>query len=292
MTVPDTAAVRVAADLPPGLVRRPDRWYPNYIFDLDGTVYLGDELLPRARQIIEAIRAAGGRTVFLSNNPTKDPQMYADKLAGLGIPTPVEDIVNPIVTMRQWLLDHHAHDGIFPIGEPPLVRALRDAGLHLTDDPSQIRVVVASFDRTFEYSKLQTAFDALWRTDRAILVTTNPDRYCPMPGGRGQPDAAGIVAAIEATTGVRCEVNTGKPGQIMVRALLTVLRARVEDCLMVGDRVSTDIAMAAAAGMDSALVLTGDTTVAAAAALPPADAPTWLIPDIGQLLPGAAPGDG
>ena len=60
MTVPDTAAVRVAADLPPGLVRRPDRWYPNYIFDLDGTVYLGDELLPRARQIIEAIRAAGG----------------------------------------------------------------------------------------------------------------------------------------------------------------------------------------------------------------------------------------
>ena len=183
--------------LPPAdLLRRPDRRYGNYIFDLDGTVYLGDELLPRARQIIERIRDAGGRTVFLSNNPTKDPLMYADKLSGLGIPAAVEDIVNPVVTMRDWLLEHHAADGIFAIGEPPLVSALAAAGLHLTDDPSEIGVVVASFDRTFTYAKLQTAFDALWRSDRAILVTTNPDRYCPMPGGRGQPDAAGIVAAV------------------------------------------------------------------------------------------------
>lgn len=272
---------------PPGLLRLPDRRYQNYIFDLDGTVYLGDELLPQAREVIEGIRAAGGRTVFLSNNPTKDPQMYADKLAGLGIPAPVQDIVNPIVTMRDWLLEHHADDGIFPIGEPPLVFALRDAGLHLTDDPRQIRVVVASFDRTFEYAKLQTAFDALWRTGRAILVTTNPDRYCPMPGGRGQPDAAGIIAAIEATTEVRCTVNTGKPGQEMIRALLRRLNADVRDCLMVGDRVSTDIAMARVAGMDSALVLTGDTTVAAARELGPQDAPTWLLPGIAQLLPGA-----
>lgn len=274
--------------LPPAdLLRRPDRRYGNYIFDLDGTVYLGDELLPRARQIIERIRDAGGRTVFLSNNPTKDPLMYADKLSGLGIPAAVEDIVNPVVTMRDWLLEHHAADGIFAIGEPPLVSALAAAGLHLTDDPSEIGVVVASFDRTFTYAKLQTAFDALWRSDRAILVTTNPDRYCPMPGGRGQPDAAGIVAAIEATAEVTCRVNTGKPGQIMVQALLRRLDADVRDCLMVGDRVSTDIAMARVAGMDSALVLSGDTTAALARALDRHEAPTWVVPGIAELLPTA-----
>jgi HAD superfamily hydrolase (TIGR01450 family) len=284
-TTPDTG-------WPPGLLRLPDRRYRHYIFDLDGTVYLGDELLPQAREIIERIRAAGGQTVFLSNNPTKDPQMYADKLAGMGIPAAVDDIVNPIVTMRDWLLENHSGDGIFPIGEPPLVSALRAAGLHLTDDPAQIRVVVASFDRTFEYSKLQTAFDALWRSDRAILVTTNPDRYCPMPGGRGQPDAAGIIAAIEATAQVRCRVNTGKPGQIMVQALLRRLKANVRDCLMVGDRVSTDIAMARVAGMDSALVLSGDTTAAAARELGPEDSPTWLLPGIAQLLPRADHGHG
>lgn len=285
-----TTSARTTTDGPPGLLRPPHRWYENYIFDLDGTVYLGDELLPQAREIIERIRGAGGRTLFLSNNPTKDPQMYADKLAGLGIPAAVQDIVNPIVTMRDWLLEHHAGDGIYPIGEPPLVNALRTAGLRLTDDPSEIRVVVGSFDRTFEYSKLQTAFDALWRSDRAILVTTNPDRYCPMPGGRGQPDAAGIIAAIEATAEVRCQVNTGKPGQIMVRTLLRRLAADVQDCLMVGDRVSTDIAMARVAGMDSALVLSGDTTVAAAQDLDPQDAPTWLLPGIAQLLPGTQHG--
>lgn len=272
--------------MPPGLLRFPDRWYGNYIFDLDGTVYLGDELLPGALEVIEGIRAAGGRTVFLSNNPTKDPQMYADKLGALGIPTPVEDIVNPVVTMRDWLIEHHRDAGIFVIGEPPLVNALAGAGLRLTTEPAEIDVVVASFDRTFEYWKLQTAFDALWRTNRAVLVTTNPDRYCPMPGGRGQPDAAGIVAAIEATSEVRCLENTGKPGQVMVQTLLRRLAADVGDCLMVGDRVSTDIAMARAAGMDSALVLTGDTTVAAASELGPQDAPTWLLPGVARLLPG------
>lgn len=288
MTRPDIVLADPAT--PPATpVRPPGRRYGNYIFDLDGTVYLGDELLPQARQIIERIRESGGRTVFLSNNPTKDPQMYADKLTGMGIPAQVQDIVNPVVTMRDWLLEHHAGDGIFPIGEPPLVSALAAAGLHLTDDPREIGVVVASFDRTFTYAKLQTAFDALWRTERAILVTTNPDRYCPMPGGRGQPDAAGIVAAIEATAEVTCRVNTGKPGQIMVRALLRRLDADVRDCLMVGDRVSTDIAMARVAGMDSALVLSGDTTAAVARTLDPQEAPTWVVPGIAELLPATGP---
>jgi ribonucleotide monophosphatase NagD (HAD superfamily) len=124
------------------------------------------------------------------------------------------------------------------------------------------------------------------------MVTTKPHRYCPMPGGRGQPDAAGIIAAIEATAQVRCRVNTGKPGQIMVQALLRRLKANVRDCLMVGDRVSTDIAMARVAGMDSALVLSGDTTAAAARELGPEDSPTWLLPGIAQLLPRADHGHG
>jgi HAD superfamily hydrolase (TIGR01450 family) len=276
------------ATRPADLIRAPDRWYRNYIFDLDRTVYLGDELLPGAAEVITAIRAAGARTVFLSNNPTRDRQMYADKLAKLGLPTPVQDIVNPVITMRDWLLRHHRQAGIFVIGEPPLVDELARAGLRLTTDPSEIDVVVASFDRTFEYWKLQTAFDALWRRDRAILVTTNPDAYCPMPGERGQPDAAAIVAAIEASTGARCQHNAGKPGPIMIEALLHILQAGVQDCLMIGDRVGTDIAMARAAGMDSALVLTGDTTVAAATALGPADEPTWLIAGIDALLPAGA----
>ena len=107
------------------LMRRPDRLYDGYVFDLDGTVYLGDALLPGAADVIARLRALGRRTVFLSNNPTRDPQMYADKLDGLGIPTPVADIVNPVVTVPAWLQAHHPGAGVFAISEEPLEAGAR-----------------------------------------------------------------------------------------------------------------------------------------------------------------------
>ena len=134
---------------------------------------------------------------------------------------------------------------MFAISEEPLKRALTAAGIRLTEDPEEIDVVVASFDRTFEYRKLQIAFDALWFHKRARLITSNPDRFCPMPGGRGEPDAASIVAAIEACTGATCEANLGKPGAEMLETVLGMLGLSADRCVMVGDRLSTDIAMAA-----------------------------------------------
>ncbi|MFB9375915.1 HAD-IIA family hydrolase [Kineococcus gynurae] len=268
---------------------QPDRWYRGYVFDLDGTVYLGDEPLPRAAETIAALRAAGSRTVFLSNNPTKDPAMYAEKLSRLGIPTAVEEILNPLVTMSAWLLENAPGAGVFVIGEEPLRRHLRERGIRLVEEAAETDVVVASFDRTFDYRKLQTAFDALWFHRRARLVTTNPDRFCPMPGGRGEPDAAAVVAAIEACTGVTCEMNAGKPGTVMLDAVRDLLGLPVEDCVLVGDRLATDIAMARAAGMASALVLTGENTAGEAAALPADQRPTWVLEGIGALLPGSQP---
>src|SRR5919109_3276047 len=86
------------------IVTVPTRLYDAYIFDLDGTLYLGDELLPGAKRMIDELRARGKVVRFVSNNPTKDPAMYAEKLARLGLPTPVEEIVNTVVTMTRWLL--------------------------------------------------------------------------------------------------------------------------------------------------------------------------------------------
>jgi HAD superfamily hydrolase (TIGR01450 family) len=273
--------------VPRALLRRPDRVYDGYVFDLDGTVYLGDALLPGAADAIARVRALGRRTVFLSNNPTRDPQMYADKLDGLGIPTPVSDIVNPVVTVPAWLRVHHPGAAVFAISEEPLKRALSQAGIRLTENPEEIDIVVASFDRTFEYRKLQIAFDALWFHKRARLITSNPDLFCPMPGGHGQPDAAAIVAAIEACTGVTCEANLGKPGAEMLETVLGMLGLSADRCVMIGDRVSTDIAMAARGGMDSALVLTGETSPEMAARLPRGGAPTWVLDRIDHLLPDA-----
>ncbi|MCW2835627.1 MAG: family hydrolase [Nocardioides sp.] len=271
----------VQVDAPEAL---PSRIYGGYLFDLDGTIYLGDELLPGAHRLVTRLRELGCETLFLSNNPTRDPQMYADKLARLGLPTPTSHIVNTVVTMTAWLQKEALGAAVFVIGEEPLKRAVRNAGLRLSERPEEIDIVVASYDRTFDYRKLQIAFDALWQHRRARLVTTNPDAYCPMPGGRGEPDAAAVVAAIEASTGVMCEVNLGKPSPIMLQTSLDIMGLPPSECLMVGDRLYTDIAMAVDAGVDSALVLTGESTEASVAAAPRERRPTFVVQRIDDLL--------
>jgi HAD superfamily hydrolase (TIGR01450 family) len=266
---------------------RPTRLYDAYVFDMDGTIYLGDHLLPGVADTIALLRERGTVIRYLSNNPTKDPEQYAKKLNGLGLETPLEDIINTVVSCVKWLKDNAPDAVLFPIAEEPLVRALREAGFRLSEDPAEIDIVIASYDRGFDYRKLQIAFDALWFHKRAILVQTNPDRYCPFPGGRGEPDCAAIVAAIEASTGVKCSVNFGKPDPIMAREALHGLPIDPADAIMIGDRLATDVAMGIEAGMSTALVLTGDSTLADVAALPEEARPTHILETLDQLIPEA-----
>lgn len=233
--------------------------YDAYVFDLDGTIYLGDILLPGAAETIAAIRAAGKRTIFLSNNPTKTRAQYAARLESFGIPTPVADIVNSSFVLVQWLLTNAPTARLFVVGEEPLLHDLREAGFQFSEQAGVIDIVVASFDRTLVYHKLQVAFDAI--NAGARLVATNGDRFCPVPGG-GQPDAAAVIAAIEACTGTTCDPIVGKPSPIMVATIMEMLQLPPERCIMVGDRLETDIAMGIAAGMATCLVLTGDATPA------------------------------
>lgn len=266
-------------------VVRPDRLFEGYIFDLDGTVYLGEALLPGAARLVERLRALERRVLFVSNNPTSDLERYAAKLTRLGLPTEPSAIINTVFTMTAWLKQHHPDATVYPISEEPLKRALAAAGIRMSDDPRQIDFVIASFDRTFTYEKLQIAFDAIWYEKRARLIATNPDRFCPMPGGHGQPDAAAIIAAIEACTGARCEVNVGKPDPIMLQTVLAALDLTEADCVMVGDRLATDIQMALGAGMPAALVLTGETSREMLADAPPMALPNFVLERIDQVLP-------
>jgi HAD superfamily hydrolase (TIGR01450 family) len=263
----------------------PDKVFGGYVFDLDGTIYLGDELLPGAERLVLKLRELGKRVVFLSNNPTKDPKMYAEKLGKLGLETPESEIVNTVVTMTEWLLQNHPDATVFPISEEPLKRSLEEAGIRMSEKAEEIDIVIASYDRGFEYSKLQIAFDAIWFYGRAMLVTTNPDRYCPFPGGRGEPDAAAIVGAIEACTGTKCQVNVGKPDPIMLETIMGLIGLDAEECVMTGDRLYTEIRMAKDAGMPSAVVLTGETTAEELAKESEENLPDYTLERIDQLVP-------
>jgi len=253
--------------------------YSAFIFDLDGTIYLGEQLLPGVIETIEAIRASGRRIIFISNNPTKTREQYAVKLSYMGIPTQTEDIVNSSFVLVQWLLRVSPQANLFVIGEEPIENELRMAGFHLTEIAEKIDIVIASFDHTFTYNKLQIAFDAIWMGAR--LVATNPDPYCPTPTG-GEPDCAAVIGAIEACTGVKCETIVGKPSTIMISTIISLLNLSPDKCMMVGDRLETDIKMGYDAGMDTCLVLTGDATREKLAASE--IKPTLVIERIDELL--------
>lgn len=236
---------------------KPQRLYDAYIFDLDGTVYLGDALLPGAGEAIAALRARGKRTVFLSNNPTHTRDEYAKKLSRLGLPTRADDIINSSFVLVSFLKREMPNARLFVCGEDALCGELRAAGFVLTENANETDAVIASFDRTFAYRKLQIAFDAIRAGAR--FFATNGDRYCPVPGG-GEPDAAAIIAAIEACTNTRVEAIVGKPSRYMSDAILQLLKINASQCIIIGDRLETDVLMGMNAGMANALTLTGATT--------------------------------
>jgi HAD superfamily hydrolase (TIGR01450 family) len=259
---------------------KPSRLYDAYIFDLDGTVYVGDALLPTVSETLHYLRARDKRIVFLSNNPTHTRAQYAQKLTRLGLPTSPADILNSSVVMVDFLQRELPHARLFVIGEEPLCEELRAADFTLTENANETDAVIASFDRTFTYRKLQIAFDAIRAGAR--FFATNADRYCPVPGG-GEPDAAAIIAAIEACTNTRVAAVVGKPSTFMTNAILSLVRLPPAQCIIIGDRLETDVQMGLNAGMTSALVLTGATSRETLAAS--AIRPTFVLEALADLIP-------
>ena len=274
----------MSAARPP--LARPDRVFGGYIFDLDGTVYLGEQLLPGSTRLLAALRELRRRVAFVSNNPTRTLDQYVAKLTAFGIEVDEREVINTVMTTVAWVTSECPHAHVFALAEEPLVRALHDAGVHLSEDPAVIDLVIASFDRTLDYSKLQIAFDALWRRDGTRFVATNPDPYCPTLEG-GQPDAGSVIAALEACTGRRCERHFGKPGEVMMNTVMGRLALPAHECVGIGDRISTDLAASRAAGTRSAIVLTGETDPAALAALGGDERPDYVLARVDQLLPAS-----
>ncbi len=270
------------------VLRRPTRWFGGYVFDLDGTLYLGDRLLPAAAETVASVRAAGARVAFLTNKPLEAPSTYAAKLTDLGIPAAPDEVVSSTDALLRYLDSHARGARILPVAEPLLVGMLRDHGFETldpaADDPTTADIVVVAWDRTFDYAKLVAAFRAVRAGAR--IVATNPDPFCPTQDG-DLPDCAAMLAAIEASTGATAAAIVGKPSPHMAATLLDRLALAPDDTILVGDRLMTDILMAREAGMASALVLTGATT---AGALDDADVvPDFVLGGIAEVLPADAP---
>jgi len=234
---------------------RPKLPYRGWLFDLDGTIYLGERLVPGADATIGALRAAGRRVVFLSNKPLQTRAEYAAKLTRLGVPAAPDDVINSSLVLARYLRDRDPGAPVFVIGEPPMLEEMAAHGFEVRPD-ERVRWVVIAFDRTFDYAKLNVALQAVKRGAR--LIATNPDRTCPVEGGE-IPDCAGMIAAVEAVTDRKVEAIVGKPSPIILEVALATLGVPADDAAIVGDRIETDIVMGRRLGLGTVLVLSGVT---------------------------------
>jgi NagD protein len=255
--------------------------FAGYVLDLDGTVYLGDELLPGAAETIAELRRAGARIVFVTNKPLESSAQYAAKLTRLGVPAEPADVVTAVDALVHYLHARHPGRVLLLIAEKAVAERLRDEGFPVAASPEQAEVVVVSFDRTFDYAKLHAAFRAI-RENGAVIVATNPDAYCPTPEG-GLPDCAAMLAAVEACTGARAEAIVGKPSEHMAAAFLDRLGVEPAQAAVVGDRLETDVAMGRRVGATAILVLSGATSAADVEAS--AVRPDHVLAGIAELIP-------
>ena len=234
---------------------RPRFPYRGWLLDLDGTIYLGERLIPGADAAVAALRAGGRRVAFLSNKPLQTRAEYAAKLSRLGVPAAPDDVINSSLVLARHLRERDPGAPVFVIGEPPMLEEMRAHGFEVRPD-EHVRWVVIAFDRTFDYAKLNTALQAVKRGAR--LIATNPDRTCPVEGGE-IPDCAGMIAAVEAVTDRRVETIVGKPSPIILEVALAALGVPAADAAIVGDRIETDIVMGRRLGLGTVLVLSGVT---------------------------------
>jgi arabinose operon protein AraL len=234
------------------------RRFKGYIFDLDGTIYLGDKAIPGAPETIAELRAGGAKVAFLSNKPIEAAASYAAKLTKLGIPTTPADVLNSSIVMARYLARTAPGCRVYLIGEEPLAAELRQRGIQIVENPLEAQFVVTSWDRQFTYQKLDDALQAI-KKGGAKFIATHPDRTCPVEGGE-VADVGGMIGAIEGVTGQKVELVTGKPSPITLQEALDLLGLSKEDCIMVGDRLETDVRMGKECGMAAAVVLTGVST--------------------------------
>jgi 4-nitrophenyl phosphatase len=237
--------------------------FDGVLLDVDGTVLRGERALPDAPAAVRAFRDAGLDTLFVTNNPTRTPGAYADRLVGADVDATAEQVLTAGEVTAGYLADRHADAALFVVGEDGLREQLRERDLRLTEDPDAAEVVVASVDREFHYDDLRDAFWALSGGD-VPLVGTDPDRVVPADE-RDVPGSGAIVNAVADVAECEPEAVLGKPHPATRGAALDRLGVAAERCLVVGDRPDTDIAFGADAGMTTVLVLSGVTDRAALA---------------------------
>lgn len=225
-----------------------------FLLDMDGTLYLGDQVFEGAVDFVRRISESGRKYIYLTNNSSRAGEDYVNRLRRLGFPCERENVFTSGMATAMYLRENYPDARVCLVGTEAFRRELESYGVELSD--TEADVVVVGFDTELVYSKLERAVHFLRRG--AAFIAANPDWVCPMPGDEVLPDCGSICALLTASTG-REPLYIGKPNRNMVDIISGMTGVANGHICCVGDRLYTDIAVAVNAGAVSALVLSGET---------------------------------
>ncbi len=248
-----------------------------YIFDMDGTIYLGSKVFDFAVRFIENLKKANKRVLFFTNNPTHNDSEYIEKLTRLGFPAEEGDVMTSGDVTAEFLNRYRKNKRVYLLGVKSLYDDFCNKGINLVDDDAD--VVVSSFDSTLTYDKLNRAARLI--KNGAEFLCTHPDINCPTENGP-VVDSGTIVAALEAFSGVKARYF-GKPYRETIDMISEVTGIPLDKMCIFGDRLYTDIALGKRYGVTATLVLTGETTMADVEAADTADRPDFVFDSLDEV---------
>lgn len=226
-----------------------------FLFDMDGTIYLGGSLITGSDDFLRVLDSQGRDFFFLTNNSSRTRYCYQEKLKKMGLTYPPQRIITSGEATTYYLTRQRPGARVYLLGTSTLENEFLQAGFILTDKNPDY--VVLGFDISLTYNKLWQACDLI--REGIPFIATHGDINCPLEGEKFMPDAGAMISFITASTGVSPKI-IGKPNPEVLQVILDRTGYRPEELVMVGDRLYTDIALGAKAGVKTVLVLSGETT--------------------------------
>lgn len=227
-----------------------------FLFDMDGTLYLGDRIFPFTCELLKTIKEAGGRYLFMTNNSSKSVDDYIKKLEKLGISAEYEDFITSSQATAYYLKENHRAARLYVCGTQSLKDELSGEGFTVTENLDEVECIVMGFDTELTFKKLHDVSYMLCTKD-IPYIATNPDYVCPTEFG-SVPDCGSVCDMIFNATKKR-PVVIGKPEALMPQLAMRHTGYTAEETAVFGDRIYTDVASGLNAGVTAVLVLSGET---------------------------------
>lgn len=250
-----------------------------YLFDMDGTLYLGDQLFSFTIDLLRKIKETGGMYMFMTNNSSKSVSAYIEKLAKLGIPATEEEFITSSQATAYYLKNNHPTAKLYVCGTESLKTELRSQGFSITENLDEVECIVMGFDTELNFKKLHDVSFMLC-TRELPYIATNPDYVCPTEFG-SVPDCGSVCDMIFNATGKR-PVVIGKPEALMPQLAMAKTGYDKKQTVVIGDRIYTDIKSGINAGTVTMLVMSGETTQEILDASP--EKPDFVLKDASEIL--------